>query len=461
MTPPPAEVTGSYGAAFERWWRGHPWLEEAPEPMWWQRLAARRVLEHDVDGVLVWRDWLLTLARQCGKSVLLQALALFRFELAKRYGERQRVVHVANKTRTSNKIQEDARAFAKGNRDSGWSSKELLGASEVNHPNGSSWLALASTATYGFTSSLAMVDEAWEIEAAVVENGVAPTLRRRRSPQLGLISTAHPDATSLVIDRRRAALGGSGTLLIEWSSPLWRGDDDREGWRMATPAWTSWIEADIEKALLSARTVRTTLDDPLETFRAQYLNRWPVRVEFGVVERGHPLLPVGLWAELEADLDPEGPVTFAIDDVGGEAVVLAICGRSGELITLEAYRLPGDRRPAYEWIRTQTEVRGSSTLVIGASLKAEAESYELPVRLQTAGAAESKSALSLLRQVANRRGLRHAGSPDLAEQVDAVRVSPTAGGLYPVGAGDFSLLKVAAWAVASVEVDRRGAPSVW
>src|SRR4029077_16752067 len=129
------------------------------------------------------------------------------------------------------------------------------------------------------------------IEAAVVENGVAPTLRRRRSPQLGLISTAHPDATSLGIDRRRAGLGGCGALLIEWSSPSWRADDDREGWRMATPAWTAWIEADVEKALQSARTVRTTLDDPLETFRAQYLNRWPVRALAGSDRGwGSPLL---------------------------------------------------------------------------------------------------------------------------------------------------------------------------
>src|SRR4029077_14402926 len=100
---------------------------------------------------------------------------------------------------------------------------------------------------------------------------------------------------------------------------------------------------------------------------------------------GAPLLAPGVWAELEAELDPDGPLTFAVDDVGGEAVVLAIAGRSGEMTVVEAYRLVGDRRPAYEWIRTQTEVRGSSTLVIGASLKVEAESHELPVRLQTAG----------------------------------------------------------------------------
>jgi hypothetical protein len=164
---------------------------------------------------------------------------------------------------------------------------------------------------------------------------------------------------------------------------------------------------------------------------------------------------------LAGERDTVGPLVFALDDVDGEAVAVSVAGRAGAVLAVETYRLPGDRRPAYEWIRAHSLVRSGSTLVVGASLKREAEAYELPVQLESAGVPETKSALSLFRQVANRSGVWHASSPDLGEQVEAVRVTHTSGGLHVCSPGDWSLVKVTAWAVAAIERERRGSPSVW
>jgi hypothetical protein len=457
MTGPHPDAVGSIGPEFEAFV-----LKRMGSPLrWWQRLAARRILEVNAKGELCWLTWLLTMSRQSGKSLLMRELALWRLHQSVRFGEPQSVLHIANVLRVGDSVQREARLWAK--EQPGWKAKAGNGTQELEAPDGSIWRLLAGGGVYGYSGCLCFVDEAWKIPGAVVDDGLLPTLMERAQPQLGIISTAHHLATGLFVDARLGALGGDGSLLMEWSAGPELQFDSPEAWRAASPHWSPTREKIVRQALAKVLAGSPSGDgvDSLPSFEAQYLNRWPVLMNRAVAELGAPLLVPGLWAELEAELDPEGPLTFALDDVGGEAVVLAIAGRSGGLSVVEAYRLVGDRRPAYEWVRTQSEVRGSSTLVIGASLKTEAESHELPVRLQTAGVPETKSALSLLRQVANRRGLRHAGSPDLAEQVESVRVSPTAGGLYPVGPGDFSLLKVAAWAVASVERERRGAPSVW
>ena len=53
---------------------------------WWQQVVAYRLLEHDDQGGLVWRNALVTLARQVGKSWLVRALILWRMQQGERFG---------------------------------------------------------------------------------------------------------------------------------------------------------------------------------------------------------------------------------------------------------------------------------------------------------------------------------------------------------------------------------------
>jgi len=110
-------------------------------------------------------------------------------------------------------------------------------------------------------------------------------LAERRSPQLGLVSTAHRAATALMPDRRRSALeqlaDPRDTLLLEWSAPSDVAIEDRTAWRLASPHWSTTrerlITAQHRRALAGERTEDPDEPDPVESFRSQWLNIWPAR----------------------------------------------------------------------------------------------------------------------------------------------------------------------------------------
>jgi hypothetical protein len=115
---------------------------------------------------------------------------------------------------------------------------------------------------------------------------------------------------------------------------------------------------------------------------------------------------------------------------------------------------------AYSWARQLGELRPGSRLIVGASLKADQAVAAMPFATEAATAADTASALSLLRQVVTRGGLCHHGSPDLAQQQDDLRVAvgPT---LVVRSTAPSYLIRAGSWAVAAVERSRRGAPAVW
>jgi len=461
MSPPHPSAVGSFGAAFENSIKAR-----GGRPLrWWQRLAARRILEHDSAAELCWPEWLLTLSRQGGKSWLLRELAMWRMEQAARLGEPQFVMHVGNRLVNATEVQAPARAWAKG-QGGGWRAFEAQGTQEVRDPDGNRWRCFAQNAVYGFSAGLSLVDEAWEIEAAAVEDGIEPTMIERRWPQLGLISTAHGRATSLVIDRRRAALNGGSGLILEWSAPPWFDLADRAGWRMASPHWSPQREALMERAYrksLQPRTSRLDEQDPTTTFRTQWLNQWPERSTTEAGLRGHALLDDGVWAGLERQVEIEGPVTFAIEDNAGVSVAIAAAGRTAEdLIAVSAYSV-SDRSLGWQWINAHAEQHPGSTVLVGSTLAEDPEVIELPCRAETMAYADSRQALSLLRTVARRQGVAHSGSPGLAEQIDLCRVADGSTGVgLRVTSGDrWDILRAAAWAIAAVERQRNAEPSVY
>jgi hypothetical protein len=467
MSAPHPDAVGSYGQRFERWWRDHPWSRLYPAPRWWQRLVARRVLEHDASGALVWDEWILTLARQLGKSVILQGLALWRMEVGPRlFGEPSEVLHVANKIKISREIQAPARAWARGHQHEGWSVREMAGSEAVTHPNGGRWQCAASGSTYGFTSSLAMVDEAWQIPTDTVDNGISPTLLERASPQLGLISTAHPQATNLVVDRRRAALLGAPVLLIEWSMPPWLDDDDRSGWRLASPVWTPKRERLIAKALVNARAapVRAGEPDPIKAWRAQYTNQWPDKALTTLGTKGERYLPEGAWAQLESDADPVGDLVVALEDHAGIATAVSVAARtSGDAIVVNGFAL-ANRADAFAFVQSVIGQHTVALVLLGPVLAESGDAGEIGqwVKLEPANAADTKAALALLRQLVTRRMVLHPPAPDLDGQLERCRVVETAAGIRVTSDVErFDVVRAAAWAVAAVERLRTYEPSVW
>ena len=464
MSPPHPDAIGTYGYELETMAE-----ERRGKPLrWWQRLAARRILEHNKNGDLCWKEWLLTLSRQGGKSWLMSELAMWRIEHAALFADdAQLVMHVADKLQTGDEVQAYARAWAKARGELGWKASEQAGQKRVEAPDGSRWRVFSKDTPYGWSAGLAIIDEVWRLPTAIVEDGIEPTQIERRCPQLGLVSSAHPKATSLFIDRRATALAGGSILIMEWSAPRYLELDDRQGWRMASPHWTEQRELVIERALqraLASRSSALNEQDPIGSFRAQYLNQWPERASNDVALAGDPLFMGELWEQLAGPADPQGPVVFAVEDYAGVAVAVAAAGRAADgTLTLEAYVLNGDRRTAYDWIALHAANRPGSSLAVGAALQHDAPVLELgaSLRVEPMSYADTRASLSLLRQVVNRRGLVHAECPELDAQIRGCRVSDGTAGLRVASSGRWDIVRAAAWAVGAVERERRNAPSVY
>jgi hypothetical protein len=462
MSRPHPEATGSYGAdciaSAER--RGMPLH-------WWQRLAVLRILEHDSAGMLVWPEWILTVARQSGKSWLLRVLALWRLDAAEILGEPQSVIHVANTIRNATEVFNPALAWAKR---AGWQSWDSNARRGLRHPDtGGEWSVLSPRNAYGLTAGLALIDEAWHIEARFVTNGIQPTQVERLNPQMALISTAHPEATSLMADFRLPALDGSECLLLEWSSPPWLDDGDPAGWRMASPRWSAGRERLIRRAYrqIAAGAAKRIGDmDPIDSFRTQWLNRWPAEIDNDGLA-GERLLPDGAWRELEAEAEvaDDAAWCFALEDHAGIATAVAVAARTEDgRITVRASEIR-NRADAFAWVAEVAEALQQSPLVlVGPVLQETGDAGDLAqsLELETVNSADTKAALALLRQLVSRRQVVHPAGTDLDRQIEACRVDPGALGLRLINPTQRSdLLRTAAWSVAAVERQRQIDPRVY
>jgi hypothetical protein len=321
--------------------------------------------------------------------------------------------------------------------------------------------------------SLVLVDEAWDIKPAVVEDGLEPTLAERSSGQLVMFSTAHRRATGLVPLRRAGAFSRwaapETSLLVEWSAPAGVELDDRDGWRAASPHWSPARER-----LLTAKLARVEQgdsedpdeDDARESFRSQWLNTWPVRK---LIARGHavPLCDRLTWANL-ADIHAapvaDAPVTVAVEDwygLGASAAAASVLADGRVLVW--GGRFP-TRAEAYAWAAYTTADRPESRLVVGASMsKADAGESVPGVEVSAANTTTTRGALPLLRSLVLAGGLAHSGELELLEQVATTRLLPSAaGGLTVAHTGvRHDLLKAAAWALADRAEPTESIPDWW
>ena len=327
MTGPHPAAVGSHGPD------AVVWLEREAGIVlrWFQALTLVRQLEHDAGGVLVWLECLETTSRQVGKSTLLRGGATWRLHQADLFGEEQTLLHTGKDLPVCKEVQRLARAWAKGR---GYPVREQNGNEQITEPrSGSRWIVRGKGSVYGYPGSYVLVDEAWGVASEVVEDGLEPTMAERLSPQIVLASTAHTRATTLFPTRRTIALGQleapAATLLLEWSAPRDVEIDDRAGWRKASPHWSPGRERLIEKRVASVRAGEL-LDpdeaDPVESFRSQFLNIWPLRTSS---DDGLALVDADVWAAARAEVDTgQTPVFVAVDDNYGRGAAVAAVARA-------------------------------------------------------------------------------------------------------------------------------------
>jgi hypothetical protein len=453
MSLPHPDAVGSYGEELCAQFRSR---HDGRDLRWWQQLAAARILEHDRDGMLVWLEYLVTVARQVGKSWLLRELALWRLRHGtERWGE-QLVLHTGKDMGILRTVLRPAQAWAGGQ---GWNvSRNNMepGISLLPHMEGSAWVIKAKDAVYGQGAGNVMVDEAWDVRGSVVDDGALPTMVEQTSPQLGLWSTAHRKATGLMLERRRAALEQLATpsrqLILEWSSPAGRDRGDRRGWRMASPHWTRQREllvADAYDRVMRGESVDPEEPDPVASFDAQWLNRWPaVHVRAG--EDPDDLVATeDQWQaclDAAAAPDPLRLLVIAVeDDLGRGAAAAAAALTADGRVVCGGHRF-GTLREAVDWCEDTSTGAEDSLLLVGASLLEDPELEDLELTVEPVGSRETRDALPGLRALVRARKLAHDGGQDVTRSVLDARVPANVTGDAMLVRGD-ALLRCVAWTV--------------
>jgi hypothetical protein len=453
MSGPHPEAVGSYGAEAIGWLRS----EAGIRLRWWQQLVMVRTLEHDVDGRLVWLEVDVSTPRQVGKSWAMRGMATWRLHQAGRFGEEQLVLHTGKDLPVCKQIQRPARAWARAR--GGYRVREQNGSEEIEFGE-SRWIVRGRGSVYGYPASLGLIDEAWGVAPDVVEDGVEPTMGDRVDPQLWLVSTAHRKATGLFPLRRATAIDRladpGSTLLMEWSAPRATGLEDREAWRAASPHWTRQRERLLDAKLARVQTGVSEdpdEDDPIESFRSQYLNIWPRR-QLVTSAREEPLVEPAEWtaaADLAAQL-PTGPVQVGVEDWFGRGAAACAAGLLPDGRVLVWGDEFTDRESALAWAAWTIGDRPESGVYAGTSLPSASVAEACPnITIGKATNADLRIALPLTRVLVRQGRLAHGGVEALDTQVRSCRVSPREGGLVlPHTTVRQDLVRAMAWAVQAV-----------
>jgi hypothetical protein len=209
----------------------------------WQRQALTGQLEFEVPGSPLSRTSLVSVARQNGKSVCLAGLCgWWLTHMAAIRGTPQTVVSTAHSLDLAVSLFQQLAPILEAR--FGAKSKWSYGRNELTMPDGSTWLIRAATpsAGHGRSIDLVLIDECWDVSSDVIDQGLLPAQRARKSPLCSMWSTAGTEASAAMLRWRSSGLaaidaGEPGShYFAEWSVPEGVDPSDSEYWHLANPA---------------------------------------------------------------------------------------------------------------------------------------------------------------------------------------------------------------------------------
>jgi phage terminase large subunit-like protein len=271
----------------------------------WQLDAAERLLEVRADGGLRYRESLLLLPRQNGKTFLLASICLW--EIFVRQGTvlnaAQNLVLALEVWKTGVDLIESTPALAKRVE----RIERKNGAETIRLKDGAKWTVRAANAkaARGQSASLLIIDELREVTTDAWD-ALAPTTAAKSDALILGTSNAGTDS-SLLLNRLRQqavdAVSDPATRLgiVEWSAAPNADPADLETWRQANPALSSGLMVD-ESLSASLQSM------PLAAFKTERLN---IRV---ATER--VAIDSAVWsacADASSTLDPSRPMAWALD----------------------------------------------------------------------------------------------------------------------------------------------------
>jgi hypothetical protein len=384
----------------------------------WQQHVADVALEVDpASGRLVYREVVLTVPRQSGKTTLMLAVMVHR---ALGFGRRQRIIYTAQSRLKARQKWEDEHVVVleASPLRSLFTVRRQIGQEAIRWRNGSlhGLEAPSDDAAHGDVLDLGAIDEAFAQEDGRVEQGMKPAMITRTSPQLWIFSTAGTHKSVYLREKveagRLAAEAGinSGVGYFEWSALADADPGDPATWYGCMPALGRTAREEAVRADFQSMK--------LSEFRRAYLNQWPDEApdEWMVIGRD-------AWTALadpRSDVAPGAKVAFAADITPDRtAGSVAVAGRRADgLLHVQTAvdAKSGTSWMAPELIRLAGQYQPCAVVVDGAG-----EAGSLIAPLEAAGVEVVKPTLREATQacgqfyemVTDSRALRHHDEPVL------------------------------------------------
>ncbi len=317
----------------------------------WQRYVADVALEVDpATGRLAYREVVLTVPRQSGKTSLILPVAVHR---ALGFGARQHIVYTAQTRNDARKKWEDehqpileASPLASLVR-----TRKRTGAEAFVWTNGSIHGINAPTAKagHGATLDLGFIDEAFARPDDLVEQAFRPAMITRPEPQFWVVSTAGTAEstylrTKVEAGRRRVENEDGGqACYFEWSAPDDADPLDPATWQGCMPALGHTIDE---------RAIRSELDsmltehgaDGLNLFRRAYLNQWP-----DLMGGGWSVIPEAAWRACGQATGRPAAVALCLDASWPDAATGSI-GTAGYTADGDLIVQVVDHQPGTKWM---------------------------------------------------------------------------------------------------------------
>jgi hypothetical protein len=394
----------------------------------WQQQVLDVALEVDPNtGRFAYREVVLTVPRQSGKTTLLLVLILLRALMAPRQQIRY-TAQTGSDART--KWADDWLPVLDPSPFGRLYRKRLTNGHEaLLFRNGSKQGLIATTKKTGHGGSidLGILDEAFAHPDARLEQALKPAMITRPQPQLWIVSTAgtpedSPYLWGKVENGRQLAEAGltEGVCYFEWSAHEDTDPADPATWRSCMPALGYTATEQAVAADFGSMT--------LSEFCRAYLNRW-------MTATSDPVVPLDVWSKLvDHDSEAEDPVSFAFDvtpDRSRSAIAAAgirpdalrhieiIDHRSGTGWVAERIaELVADHDPSGVWCDPS-----------GPAGSLLPELAKLGVEVQTVSSKEHAQACGIFYDLAVEPApdigrLRHLGTPEMVAALDGATKRP-------------------------------------
>ena len=305
----------------------------------WQETVVQTALELE-NGVPAYREIVLTVPRQSGKTTLLLAMVLHR---ALRWGGPQRIAYTAQTGHDARqKLLDDWVPLLERSPFAPLVERvyRANGDEAIIFRNGSRVEVLRNSISsgHGRTLDLAIIDEAFSDEDDVREQALLPTMATKPSAQLLVVSTAGTDRSLYLkrkVDQGRAAVradSASGIAYFEWSAESDDDPYDPEVWARIMPAYGLTIRDEAVAHAMQSMTINE--------FKRSYLNVWS-----SVSEQ---MIPAKVWQQCtSAKVAPAGALSFAVDvALDRSKASIAVADKEGNVELVE-------NRDGVSWVQAR------------------------------------------------------------------------------------------------------------